>query len=236
MVEAIQMWVPSRSRSRGRRAVAVDIGTMWVRACLPGGRVVRRSAGGSARDAIERAFAATGAAAHPDVVLCAPTRGDAAERRHLEEDALRAGARAVLVIDTTLAAAIACGLPVADEHGCLVADIGAGRCEATHVADGAVATAYSRTCGEEGWTPEEVAVDTVLRLLEDMWRATRVDTLDRGLTVVGGGAMVPALIQRITEACPVDVWVPYRADERAVRGAARVFDERRVFSNLARRR
>lgn len=209
---------------------------MWVRACAPGGRVVRRSAGGSVRAAIEQAFTAVGAAARPDVVLCAPSHAGAGERRRLEEAALRAGARAVLVIDTTLAAAIGSGLPVADEHGCLVADIGAGRCEATHVADGAVVAAYSRSCGEEGWTPEEVAVDTVLRLLEEMWRTTRVDTLDRGLTVVGGGAMVPELIERITEACPVDVWVPYRADERAVRGAARVFDEMRVFSQLARRR
>lgn len=225
------------ARALGRRTVAVDIGTCWVHICTPGGEVIHRPAGGDLRALLQQAFVAAGAARNPDVVLCARPVLDQEERTVLEREALAAGARAALAMESGLAAAIGADLPVAEEHGCLVADVGAGRCEAVMVAGGRVVRVRAAEyAAHRDRPPEDVVVDTALRLLEDVWREGRVDALDHGLTVVGGGARVPAVVDLLARSCPVSVRVPERPEEAVVRGAARVFEEARTFARLAARR
>lgn len=215
----------------------MDVGNHWVHICVPGGGVLRRAAGGGVVAALQQAFVAAGVGRHPDVVLCAPPALGPRGRAGLERQALEAGARAALAMESGLAAAIGAGLPVDDEHGCLVADIGAGWCEAVMVADGRVQMArVSAYDAHPDRRADDVVVDTALRLIEDVWRSERIDALDRGLTLVGGGARVPDLVALVARSCPVRVRAAERPEEAAVRGAARVFDEMRAFSRLAVRR
>lgn len=233
------MWMSARSGvgGRRRRAVAVDVGSRWVRVCVPGGPVVNRPAGGGLRGSLQQAFVAADAGRHPDVVLCAPPTLGTRERVALEQQALDAGARSALTIESGLAAAIGSGLPVAEEHGCLVADIGAGRCEAALVASGRVALARVGIYADYPDRPaEDVVVDTALRLIEDVWQSGMIDALDEGLTLVGGGARVDSVVSLVAQSCPVGVRTPPRPEECAVRGATHVFEEMRTYSRLARRR
>ncbi len=232
------MWITGRSCfGARRRAVAVDIGSRWVHICTPGGAVMHRPAGGGLRGVLQQAFVAAGAGRHPDVVLCAQPALGPRERVILERAALAAGARAALAMESGLAAAIGAGLPVAEEHGCLLVDVGAGRCEAVLVAEGKVTlsrvAAYAAHPDRE---PEDVVVDTALRLVEDVWQGGMIDALDHGLTLVGGGARIPELVSLVATSCPVNVRTADRPEEATVRGAARVFDEMRTFSRLATRR
>ena len=79
----------------------------------------------------------------PRAAVCVPHGTTEVERRALRECAEASGAREVLLIDATLAAAIGVGLPVDEPHGQLIVDVGAGSTEVAVISLGGVV--YSRS-------------------------------------------------------------------------------------------
>ena len=67
--------------------------------------------------------------ASPRIIVCVPSGATAVERRTIQDSALRAGARAVYLIEEPMAAAIGAGLPVTEPTGSMVVDIGGGTTE-----------------------------------------------------------------------------------------------------------
>lgn len=67
----------------------------------------------------------------PEVMICVPASATGDDRRAMTEAAMVAGARQAWLIETPLAAAMGIGLPVADEAGHAICDLGGG---ATQVA------------------------------------------------------------------------------------------------------
>ena len=63
------------------------------------------------------------------VALCIPSGATQVERRAIRRAATNAGARAVLLIEEPMAAAIGAGIPVAQPIGAMVVDIGGGTTE-----------------------------------------------------------------------------------------------------------
>lgn len=80
-------------------------------------------------------------------IVCVPSGSTAVERRAIEESALTAGVRRVMLIEEPMAAAIGAGLPVTEAAGSMVVDIGGGTTEVAVVALGTAASTRSVRVG-----------------------------------------------------------------------------------------
>ena len=88
--------------------------------------------------------------AHPRVVVCVPSGVTGVEKRAVEEACLSAGARQAYLIEEPMAAAIGCGLPVADPTGSMILDIGGGTSEVAVISLGGIVVSESiRVGGDE---------------------------------------------------------------------------------------
>src|SRR6185295_5397026 len=88
--------------------------------------------------------------AHPRVVVCVPSGVTGVEKRAVEEACLSAGARQAYLIEEPMAAAIGCGLPVAEPTGSMILDIGGGTSEVAVISLGGIVVSESiRVGGDE---------------------------------------------------------------------------------------
>jgi rod shape-determining protein MreB len=88
--------------------------------------------------------------AHPRVVVCVPSGVTGVEKRAVEEACLSAGARQAYLIEEPMAAAIGCGLPVAEPVGSMVVDVGGGTSEVAVISLGGIVVSQSiRVGGDE---------------------------------------------------------------------------------------
>jgi len=85
----------------------------------------------------------------PRIVVCVPSGVTPVARRAVEEAALDAGARRVVIVSEPLAAAVGAGLPVEEARGSMVVDIGGGTTEvAVFVLGGVVVSASVPVAGD----------------------------------------------------------------------------------------
>jgi rod shape-determining protein MreB and related proteins len=88
--------------------------------------------------------------ARPRIVVCVPSGITPVERRAVEEAAYHAGARRAYTIEEPMAAAIGCGLPIAEPSGSMVVDIGGGTTEVAVISLGGIVVSRSiRVGGDE---------------------------------------------------------------------------------------
>ena len=86
----------------------------------------------------------------PTVVVGAPAGLTEVESRALEDAVRDAGARAVRLIPTPVAAALGAGLDVSGSHGSMIVDVGAGTAKAAVLCyDGVVSCRNARVAGDE---------------------------------------------------------------------------------------
>jgi rod shape-determining protein MreB len=87
---------------------------------------------------------------HPRLMVCIPSGITQVEKRAVIDSAKQAGARKVLLIEEPMAAAVGAGLPVEEEAGCMVVDIGGGTTEAAIISSSSTAYQESlRIAGDE---------------------------------------------------------------------------------------
>lgn len=84
-----------------------------------------------------------GSAFKPRTVISVPASITEVEKRAVEEAAITAGAKEVILIDEPMAAAIGAGLPITDPSGCMVVDIGGGTTEVAVICLGGVVASKS---------------------------------------------------------------------------------------------
>ncbi len=88
--------------------------------------------------------------ARPLVVVAIPSGATEVEKRAVHDASLNAGARAVYLVEQSMAAAIGAGLPVMQPQGCMVVDVGGGMTEVAVIALGGIVVSTSiRTAGDE---------------------------------------------------------------------------------------
>jgi rod shape-determining protein MreB and related proteins len=88
--------------------------------------------------------------ARPRIVICVPSGITGVERRAVEDAASHAGARRVYIIEEPMAAAIGAGLPIEEQTGNMVVDVGGGTTEVAVISLGGIVTAQSiRVAGDE---------------------------------------------------------------------------------------
>jgi len=97
----------------------------------------------------------------PMIVICVPSGATAVERRAIEESALSAGARRVLLIEEPMAAAMGAGLPVDEPTGSMVVDIGGGTTEVAVLSLGGIV--YSRSVRVGGDKMDEAIIAYIRR-------------------------------------------------------------------------
>jgi len=85
--------------------------------------------------------------AHPRLIVCAPSGVTGVEKRAVEQAALGAGARRVLLIEEPIAAAIGAGLAIEEPVGRMVLDIGGGTSEVAVISLGAIVVSRSLRVG-----------------------------------------------------------------------------------------
>ncbi|MFH1111676.1 MAG: rod shape-determining protein [Patescibacteria group bacterium] len=91
-----------------------------------------------------------GIAPRPRVVIGIPLDVTEVERKAVEDAALSAGAREVMLVEEPMAAALGARLPVRDPNGNLILDIGGGTTEIAVISLGGVVTSQSlRIAGDE---------------------------------------------------------------------------------------
>lgn len=83
----------------------------------------------------------------PLIVISTPTHLTGVERRAVQDAAMQAGAKEVVVVDGIFAAAIGAGLPVWDPTGSMIVDIGGGTTEAAIISLGDVVVSNSIKIG-----------------------------------------------------------------------------------------
>lgn len=79
----------------------------------------------------------------PRVVISVPSGITEVEKRAVEEAAITAGAKEVVLIDEPIAAAIGGGLEISDPAGCMIVDIGGGTTEVAVICLGGVVASRS---------------------------------------------------------------------------------------------
>jgi rod shape-determining protein MreB and related proteins len=99
--------------------------------------------------------------ASPIVMVCVPAGATPVERRAIEESALAAGARRVLLVEEPVAAAIGAGLAVDEPAGSMIVDIGGGTTEVAVLSLGGIV--YSRSVRVGGDKMDEAIVAYVRR-------------------------------------------------------------------------
>jgi rod shape-determining protein MreB and related proteins len=97
----------------------------------------------------------------PRVLVAASGAATSVERRAVTEAILAAGARQVLLVDETIAAAIGAGLPIDEPAGTCIVDIGGGTTEVAIISLGGVVSARATTVGGIDFD------EAILRLLRD---------------------------------------------------------------------
>lgn len=70
------------------------------------------------------------------VIICIPSGVTTVERRAVKEAVEQAGAKYVLIVEETMAAAIGAGLPTQEPVGSMIVDIGGGTSEAAVISMG----------------------------------------------------------------------------------------------------
>ena len=86
----------------------------------------------------------------PRIVVAIPSGITEVERRAVKDSALRAGARKVILVEQSIAAAIGVGLPIAEPQGSMIIDIGGGTTEIAVISLGGAVYARSiRVAGDE---------------------------------------------------------------------------------------
>ncbi|UCG35323.1 MAG: rod shape-determining protein [Candidatus Omnitrophota bacterium] len=86
----------------------------------------------------------------PRIIVAVPSGITEVEKRAVKDSALRAGAREVLPVEETIAAAIGVGLPIAEPQGSMIIDIGGGTTEIAVLSLGGIVYARSiRVGGDE---------------------------------------------------------------------------------------
>jgi rod shape-determining protein MreB and related proteins len=83
----------------------------------------------------------------PRALVCVPSSLTSVGRRAVEEAVLEAGARAVSLVESPLAAAIGAGLPIHDPVGNMVVDVGGGISEMAMLALGGIVMSRSAPVG-----------------------------------------------------------------------------------------
>src|SRR5438309_4337571 len=85
--------------------------------------------------------------AKPRLVVAVPSGLTGVERRAVRDACLKAGARAVYLLEEPLAAAIGAGLPVHEPHGSMVVDVGGGTTETAVISLGGMVTVTAARVG-----------------------------------------------------------------------------------------
>jgi rod shape-determining protein MreB len=83
----------------------------------------------------------------PLIIICVPSGSTPVERRAIQDAAVEAGAREVLLIEEPMAAAIGAGLPVTEPTGSMIVDIGGGTTEIAVISLGGIVYAQSARVG-----------------------------------------------------------------------------------------
>lgn len=87
---------------------------------------------------------------NPRLMVCIPSGITQVEKRAVIDSAKQSGARKVLLIEEPMAAAVGAGLPIEEESGCMVVDIGGGTTEAAIISLSSTAYQESlRVAGDE---------------------------------------------------------------------------------------
>jgi len=83
----------------------------------------------------------------PRIAVCVPSNLDDVSRRSFHESARAAGAREVVLLPSSMSAALGCGLPVLAPRGTMVVDIGGGLTEAAVFSLGGIVQAHTVAVG-----------------------------------------------------------------------------------------
>lgn len=215
-----------------QRGVAIDLGSARTRVWTPtGGLVVDRT---TTRGLVSRGrlldldgartlvSAAVSGRERLTAVVTTPVLSDAAHRDDVQAALSGLGVTTVMTIDAVKAAAFGARADVTEPL--LVVDLGAQLTEIALLGGGCVVEARRIPLGLDDARSVvpiiEVVADTILELLRGTYGPQMVDALDRGVMLVGGGALRPEITYKLSHrlgasACPAPA--PHTA---AVRGAA----------------
>ena len=149
----------------------------------------------------------------PQIVVCVPSGSTAVERRAIQESALSAGARRVLLIEEPMAAAIGAGLPVQEPTGSMVVDIGGGTTEVAVLSLGGIV--YARSVRVGGDKMDEAIVGYIRRhhnLLIGDATAERIkkDIGSATLPADGNGLTLPIKGRDLMNGVPKEITIGQR--------------------------
>jgi rod shape-determining protein MreB len=187
----------------------------------------------------------------PRVMISVPYGVTSVEKRAVREAALDAGAGRAHLIPEPLAGAIGAGLPTGTPSGNMVVDMGGGASEAAVVAMNGIVVANSVRVGglkfdEVAGLPrtvtissEEVtealadplsAVITVVKsVLEKTPPELSSDIIDRGLVLIGGGALLRKVDELITRETGVPAYIADAPVACVSRGALQALEEYEIL-------
>jgi rod shape-determining protein MreB and related proteins len=226
---------------RHRHSLAIDLGSARTRVWTPAGRLVvdtRTRRGLVSRGKVldpEGVRTLVGAAVAgrepvrrprlldaPTAVVTTPVLCDDAHRHDVHAVLQGLGVTTVVMIDAVKAAAFGARVDVTEPL--LVVDLGAQLTEVALLGGGAVVAARRTEFGLEDVRTVSPIVEVVGEWVLDLLRGTHgpqlVDALDRGVLLVGGGALRPEITYKLGDRLGAPVCPAPAPHTAAVRGAA----------------
>jgi rod shape-determining protein MreB len=136
---------------------------------------------------------------------------------------MEAGSAEVHTVPSTLAAALGSGADVGGPYAEMVVDLGAGLTEMAVFRNGAaVACAAAEVGTEDGPSMLDRIVDAVRAFWRGLCEDDQVETIESGLVVSGGGALMAPLVARLQEALGLTLRIGPQPEQAVVRGLFRV--------------
>ncbi len=134
----------------------------------------------------------------PRTVISVPSSITEVEKRAVEEAAITAGAKEVILIDEPMAAAIGAGLPISEPTGCMVVDIGGGTTEVAVICLGGIVASKS------------------IRIAGDAMDSAIINTIKKNHSLNIGDKMAEEIKIEIGSACDVGADREYEVRGRDV--------------------
>ena len=162
------------------------------------------------------------------------------QKQTLERAAKAAGAKEVYLLESSMAAAIGAGIPVAEPKGRMVVEIGASTTEAVVISLAGIVHSKLARVGGDGMNNVVDVLGQITSVARELLDVTEpelaADLVDNGIVLTGGGALLRGLDKRLADATGLPVRVADDPAHATIRGIGIVLDELDFLSKHSKRR
>lgn len=144
----------------------------------------------------------------PNVLVCIASELTQVQKRAISQAVKIAGAHKVILLEQTIAAAVACGININDPTGAMVVDIGAGKTDISVISNGGIIITKSLNIG--GNSVDEAISDFIRTRYNMLIGSTTAESIKLSIATaypVNGGELFEVKGRNVMNGLPMHIYV-----------------------------